>query len=75
MWSYLVIGFNASPYMVVGFEQTYNQIRRSIKAYNEIRPHSSCDYLTPNQAHLQSGNLKKRWKNYNKKFNHEKAAV
>jgi putative transposase len=47
----------------------------TIKAYNEIRPHSSCDYLTPNQAHLQSGNLKKRWKNYNKKFNYEKAVV
>ncbi len=59
----------------LGFEQTYNQIKKSIKAYNEIRPHSSCDYLTPNQAHLQSGNLKKRWKNYNKKFNYEKAVV
>jgi putative transposase len=59
----------------LGFEQTYNQIKRSIKVYNEIRPHSSCDYLTPNQAHLQSENLKKRWKNYNKKFNYEKTAV
>jgi putative transposase len=34
----------------LGFEQSYNQIKRSIKVYNEIRPHSSCDYLTPNQA-------------------------
>jgi putative transposase len=59
----------------LGFEQTYNQIKRSIKVYNEIRPHSSCDYLTPNQAHLQSENLKKRWKNYNKNFNYEKAGV
>ena len=59
----------------LGFEQTYNQIKRSIKVYNEIRPHSSCDYLTPNQAHLQSESLKKRWKNYNKKFNYEKAGV
>ncbi|WP_163396079.1 integrase core domain-containing protein [Flavobacterium limi] len=58
----------------LGFEQTYNQIKKSIKVYNEIRPHSSCDYLIPNQAHLQSGNLKKRW-NYNKKFSHEKTAV
>ncbi|HKO78504.1 MAG TPA: hypothetical protein VJU52_14910, partial [Flavobacterium sp.] len=56
----------------LGFEQTYNQIKKSIKVYNELRPHSSCDYLTPNQAHLQSENLKKRWKNYNKKFNYEK---
>ncbi len=59
----------------LGFEQTYNQIKRSIKVYNEIRPHSSCDYLTPNQAHLQSESLKKRWKNYNKKFIYEKAGV
>ncbi|TDD95106.1 integrase core domain-containing protein [Flavobacterium cellulosilyticum] len=43
------------------FEHTYNQIKRSIKVYYEISPHSSCDYLTPNQAHLQSYNLKKRW--------------
>lgn len=59
----------------LGFEQTYSQIKRSIKVYNEIRPHSSCDYLTPNQAHLQSENLKKRWKNYNKKYNIEKTGV
>lgn len=59
----------------LGFEQTYKQIERSIKAYNQIRPHASCDYLTPNQAHLQSENLKKRWKNYNKKFNYDKADV
>lgn len=59
----------------LGFEQTYNQIKKSIKVYNEIRPHSSCDYLTPNQAHLQSENLKKRWKNYNKKYNNEKTGV
>jgi len=27
-----------------------------------IRPHASCDYLTPEQAHLESGVPKKRWK-------------
>lgn len=59
----------------LGFEQTYKQIEKSIEAYNQIRPHASCDYLTPNQAHLQSENLKKRWKNYNKKFNYDKADV
>lgn len=53
----------------LGFEQTYNQIKKSIKAYNEIRPHASCDYLTPEQAHLQSEYLAKRWKNYNKRIN------
>jgi transposase InsO family protein len=46
------------------FEQTYDRIVKSISAYNEIRPHGSCDYLTPNQAHQQANTLKKRWKYY-----------
>lgn len=45
-----------------GFEQTKALVDSSILAYNELRPHSSCDYLTPAQAHLQTGTLKKRWK-------------
>lgn len=60
---------------LLGFEQTRNQINKSIKSYNELRPHASCDYLTPNQAHLQSNKLNKRWKNYNKSFYHEKTIV
>jgi putative transposase len=59
----------------LGFEQTGNQISKSIKSYNELRPHASCDYLTPNQAHLQSKELSKRWKNYNRFTKHEKATV
>lgn len=51
----------------VGFEQTCELVKNSITAYNEHRPHSSCDMLTPNQAHLQQGVLKKRWKQYPKK--------
>lgn len=50
------------------FEQTYDRIVRSITAYNEIRPHGSCDYLTPSQAHQKEGPLKKRWKKYPKKM-------
>ena len=46
-----------------------------VKSYNELRPHASCDYLTPNQAHLQSDKLNKRWKNYNKSFYQEKSIV
>ena len=59
----------------LGFEQTANQINRSIKAYNELRPHASCDYLTPNQAHLLSEKLNKTWNHYTKNFNYEKTAV
>ncbi|UMY64588.1 MULTISPECIES: IS3 family transposase [unclassified Flavobacterium] len=48
----------------LGFEQTGNQIAKSIKAYNELRPHASCNYLTPEEAHLNLKPLTKRWKNY-----------
>ena len=48
---------------------------KSIKAYNELRPHANYDYLTPEQAHLQSGKLNKKWKNSNKNFNNEKDHV
>lgn len=32
-----------------------------VHKYNTIRPHASCNYLTPSQAHLQAGPLPKRW--------------
>jgi transposase InsO family protein len=43
-------------------EEALKVIDRSIKAYNEIRPHMSCNDLTPIEAHLQSGELPKKWK-------------
>jgi transposase InsO family protein len=42
-------------------------IKRIIPVYNGHRPHSSVDMMTPDQAHLQQGELKKHWKNYWKK--------
>ena len=45
-----------------GLRETKVKIRENIKTYNQIRPHASCDYLTPEQAHLKNGELKKRWK-------------
>ena len=59
----------------LGFDQTGYQVSKSIKSYNELRPHASCDYLTPNQAHLQSEKLNKRWKNYNRIFYDQKTIV
>lgn len=35
---------------------------RSILAYNKLRPHMSCDLLTPEVAHKMTGTLKKKWK-------------
>ena len=46
-------------------EEARQAIDNAIKIYNEQRPHSSCNYLTPQQAHLQNGALKKRWKKRN----------
>ena len=46
----------------MGLRETTGKIRNNIQIYNEIRPHASCDYLTPEQAHLKNGLLKKRWK-------------
>jgi putative transposase len=48
----------------LGFEETSTLIQKTIDTYNQLRPHASCDYLTPNQAHQKNGTLKKRWKNY-----------
>jgi putative transposase len=48
------------------FENTYQRILKSVTAYNEIRPHGSCDDLTPCQAHKKEGELKKTWKNYSR---------
>jgi putative transposase len=59
----------------LGFEQTYGKIHSSIKAYNEIRPHGSLDYLTPCQAHDQGNVLKKRWKRYQSKWQKERPLV
>lgn len=58
-----------------GFEKTYEKIKESISKYNKIRPHLSCDYLTPDQAHLKTNQLKKKWKNYYKKYNNQKIYV
>jgi len=59
----------------LNFEQTRGKIEGSIKAYNELRPHGSCDYLTPCQAHQQGNVLKKRWKTYPGKWQKEKPLI
>jgi putative transposase len=45
-----------------GFELAREWIDQAIEIYNNKRPHSSCDYLTPNQAFQSTGNLKNKWK-------------
>ncbi len=42
-------------------EDAQKQIREMVYNYNHIRPHASCDYLTPIEAHHTKGELVKRW--------------
>jgi transposase InsO family protein len=42
----------------------FKSIKQAIGIYNSLRPHSSLDMLTPENAHQQTGPLKRRWRNY-----------
>lgn len=42
-------------------------VKVAIEAYNNVRPHMSCGYLTPAVAHITLEPLKKCWKNRRKK--------
>jgi len=43
------------------------QVSYAIEKYNRLRPHLSCDMLTPEEAHKRQGNLRRKWKNYYRK--------
>jgi putative transposase len=42
-------------------------VKMAIEAYNNVRPHMSCGYLTPTVAHQSSEPLVRHWKNTRKK--------
>ena len=44
--------------------QVKTTIRKAVEFYNAERPHSSLDWLTPNEAHKKSEELKKHWKSH-----------
>lgn len=46
------------------FEEANDAVFKAISIYNYIRPHLSCGYLTPDEAHKKGKNLKKCWKSY-----------
>ena len=46
------------------YEQAREAIGEAIKEYNEVRPHQSINFLTPEQAHKMTGDIPKRWKRY-----------
>ncbi|MFD2866912.1 IS3 family transposase [Mucilaginibacter antarcticus] len=42
----------------------HQSIKQAISIYNNLRPHSSIDMLTPEIAHRMTGTIKRKWKNY-----------
>jgi transposase InsO family protein len=44
------------------FAEAKAAVTNAVEKYNYIRPHESCDNLTPVQAHERTGFLRKRWK-------------
>jgi putative transposase len=48
------------------FDQAAEDVKNAIDKYNHLRPHASCDNLTPVAAHECSGRLRKHWKGRNK---------
>ena len=62
---------SGSPYENALAERVNGIIKNEFypkRIYQNHRPHSSINYLTPNQAHLKEGFISKRWKNYSKPF-------
>jgi transposase InsO family protein len=43
-------------------------VQTSINAYNNLRPHMSCNFMTPAEAHITDQPLIKRWKNGSKRY-------
>lgn len=46
----------------INFTIAQEAISLAIRNYNTLRPHGSCDYHTPEQAHQMQGELAKRWR-------------
>ena len=66
-----VNGTIKTEFYLNGYFRNIEQVRKAVKEtiflYNNHRPHASCDYLTPEQAHQRYGKLKKRWRKYQTK--------
>ena len=43
-------------------ENAKEAVQKAISTYNGLRPHASCNYMVPQQAHQQQGLLKSKWK-------------
>lgn len=55
--------------------QATKEIEKYIEFYNKERPHRSVDWLTPNEAHIQTRQLERKWKTYYKTYRLENTKV
>jgi len=46
----------------LNIKQAQESAITAIDTYNRIRPHSSVDMMTPEKAHTQTGQIKRRWR-------------
>jgi transposase InsO family protein len=44
--------------------QALKELPVNIEFYNQVRPHSSVGRIPPAQAHVKTGPLERKWKNY-----------
>ena len=58
----------------IGLDDAYRRVAEVINLYNNKRPHLSLNYKTPAEAHLETGEQKRVWKNYYKGNNPEEVA-
>ena len=49
---------------LTGLRDTKDQVSISVAIYNQLRPHLSLDYYTPDEVHIGKHAIKKRWKSY-----------
>jgi transposase InsO family protein len=61
-------GILKQEFLLVEENRSFDDILKSlpdaIRLYNERRPHTSIDYMTPREAHRCTGPLRKHWKTY-----------
>lgn len=51
---------------IIDLYDAIDKVQMAIAIYNQKRPHLSCGYLTPEQAHSGKYKFERKWKNYYK---------
>lgn len=56
-------------YYLANLDEVMEVLAKSVNTYNNLRPHMSCNMLTPAEVHLHDLPVKRNWKNYYKPKN------